>query len=99
MPTYDNDYPMCDPWEASEFRKAVDQISTECDDQCRPDCRGTTYETKITAVPFRRCDNKNLGISNFCNVEASDGLNPPIYGNQVHILLYYHGLLKENAYD
>ena len=44
------------------------------------------YSQTVTAVPFRRCDNKNLGISEMCDFSAAgtDGFaNPPIFGYQV----------------
>ena len=50
-------------------------------DKCKPDCDSTTYSYSATASPFRRCDFKNLGISDLCNFDTM--LNPPIWGNLV----------------
>ncbi len=81
------DYPVCDPWGAVEFRTKVEALRTDCD-YCLPDCRGTQYSHSVTAVPFRRCDNKNLGISTLCTLNDPDAPNPPIYGEQVQTLYY-----------
>ncbi len=80
LPSSDVDYPLCDPWAAATFRKKVSEITTECDD-CLPDCAGTIYEASVSAVPFRNCDNRNLGVSKMCNLDET--LEPPIFGSKV----------------
>ena len=37
----------------------------------------------MTAVPFRRCDDSNLGVSKLCNLEDSKLPHPRIWGQQV----------------
>ncbi len=46
----------------------------------------TTYGQSVSAVPFRQCDNKNIGISSLCKLEAKGGPNPPAYGAKVHTI-------------
>ncbi len=50
---------------------------------CLPDCNGTIYSQTVTAVPYRRCDSKNLGVSYFCNIDDASLPSPPIFGAQV----------------
>ena len=45
--------------------------------------QGTIYVQSATAVPFRRCDNKNLGISTLCNLNDVNLPQPPIFGRQM----------------
>ncbi len=37
----------------------------------------------MTAVPFRRCDKRNLGISRFCTLTDPDVPKPPIFGHDL----------------
>jgi len=41
------------------------------------DCEGTSYQRSVSAVPFRRCDNRNLGISKFCQLADADADDLP----------------------
>ena len=75
------------------------------DDQCNyclPDCDKIIYEPKMTSVPFRRCDESNLGVSTFCNLEDSKLPQPRIWGQQVRDefdnanLPYYISKIKSN---
>ncbi len=56
-------------------------ITTECD-YCLPECDTTTYDASLMSVPFRDCDNKNLGISFLCNLASPHQVSPPKYGKQ-----------------
>ena len=54
---------------------------------CLPNCEDTTYSTTVSAAPFRRCDQKTLGLSPLCDPVRFDetdggfrGMNPPIWG-------------------
>ena len=50
---------------------------------CLPDCQTVIYDPKLTVVPFRRCDDSNLGISKFCNLDDQKLPEPRIWGQQV----------------
>ena len=75
---------MCDPYEAFTFVDIMKDIADEECPQCLPDCSGTTFEASVSAAPFRRCDYKNLGLSELCNFDGMHGfLDPPIWGESV----------------
>ncbi len=58
----DHDTTMCDPWQAQKFYKRMRAVPDDTCDQCLPDCEGTFYSASVTAVPFRDCDDKNMGV-------------------------------------
>ena len=72
---------LCTPWEAREFRKAMDKTPGDYCDHCLPDCTVTIYEASVTAAPFRNCDYKNLGVSYLCDFDGT--VSPKIWGQQV----------------
>ena len=47
------------------------------------DCKGTDYHSTVTAVPFRECDDKNMGVSLLCDLTGDDVVDPPIYGHSI----------------
>ena len=57
--------------------------------QSSPDCTSTSYGQTVTAVPFRQCDNRNLGISTMCDFSSDRLANPPIFGAQVKRAVNY----------
>ena len=83
LPTTDENIKMCDPWAAAKFNKKLDNIPKNKCAHCLPDCQATIYDASITALPFRRCDNKNMGVSKMCNFQ-SKVLSPPIFGSELH---------------
>jgi hypothetical protein len=36
---------------------------------CLPDCVNTVYDPVMTALPFKVCDESNLGSSYFCTLD------------------------------
>jgi len=65
----DSSIKMCDPWTSNKFfllmkEKVPDSLCLHC----LPDCSSTLYEAKVIAVPFKRCDRSNLGVSRFCQM-------------------------------
>ena len=72
---------LCTPWEAREFRKAMDKTPGDYCDYCLPDCTTTIYEASVTAAPFRHCDFKNLGTSYLCDFDGT--VSPKIWGKDV----------------
>ena len=67
FPTYKKSSSICSPWETANFTKYFNNVPAgQCAD-CTPDCEFVIYEPTITAVPFRKCDFRNLGI-NFISI-------------------------------
>eukprot|EP00095_Tigriopus_kingsejongensis_P010138 maker-scaffold75_size407189-snap-gene-3.16 protein:Tk10138 transcript:maker-scaffold75_size407189-snap-gene-3.16-mRNA-1 annotation:"pickpocket protein 28-like" len=83
LPTTGSDSTFCDPWLGEKFLNAFSNIPQGKCQHCKPDCRGVNYKTSATAVPFRRCDNQNLGTSSFCDFNERNRMDPPIFGEQV----------------
>ena len=84
LPSIGETVRMCDPWKAVDFTQAMESTRGSDCEHCLPDCEGTLYSQTTTAVPFRRCDNKNLGVSRMCNMQDADVAQPPIFGHQVY---------------
>ena len=72
---------ICTPWEAKEFREAMDETPGDYCDHCLPDCDTILYEASISAAPFRHCDYKNLGVSYLCDFDGT--VSPKIWGQRV----------------
>ena len=47
------------------------------------DCSTTIYEPMITTIPFRRCDESNLGVSTFCSLDNQNLPYPTKFSQQV----------------
>ena len=49
-----------------------------------PDCDGTIYTASTSALSLRRCDSKNLGLTELCNFgNGMADIHPPIWGASV----------------
>lgn len=57
----------CDPWQAESFLQIMNKYPISCP-HCVPGCHKTTYQTSISTVPFRRCDDSNFGVSSMCTL-------------------------------
>jgi len=76
--------PMCDPWEAVEFENIMaDQIPGDQCTYCLPDCQTTIFKHSVTSLPFKECDESNIGISFLCNLEDQDSPQPRIWAEAV----------------
>ena len=75
---------LCDPWQAIRFYELMfnDIPEEECS-YCLPDCINTIYHPVVTSLPFKVCDESNLGISQFCNLDNPILPEPKIWGKQV----------------
>jgi hypothetical protein len=74
---------VCDPWESVKFLRFMSLVpDNECS-KCLPDCSTTVYEPYTTAVPFRKCDSGNLGVSRLCNLSNKALPQPSKFGYQV----------------
>ncbi len=60
--------PMCDPWEAKKFSRLIRSVPDTACVHCLPDCEVTSYSASVTTLPFRRCSEKNLGVSSLCDI-------------------------------
>ena len=54
----------------------------ECE-MCLPDCITTMYKSSITNAKFRRCDEKNIGMSLLCRLNLNEIATPPIWGQDL----------------
>jgi hypothetical protein len=79
----DEGHVLCDPWQNLKIRQFMAQVflTTECQ-HCLPDCVSTKYKHFISTEKFRNCDEKNFGQTSLCNLNSSDPLYPPIWGDQ-----------------
>ena len=74
---------ICDPWQTVDFLTLA--YSTP-DSQCRhclPSCSTTIYNPTLTLLPFRRCDDTNVGVSDLCNLNDPTIPDPKIWAQQV----------------
>jgi amiloride-sensitive sodium channel len=85
FPFSDEGHVMCDPWESAEVVSIMEhQIPTDQCSFCLPDCSRTIYQYTASFQPFRKCDEKNFGVSDLCNLEMTSSLpEPQIFGTQV----------------
>ncbi len=75
---------MCDPWEAQKFYNKMRLVPDGTFNHCLPDCSATSYQASVTSVPFRKCDDKNMGVSLLCDLTGDNTISPPIYGSALH---------------
>ena len=75
---------LCDPWQAIQFYEIMfNEIPDDVCSYCLPDCANTIYHPVVTSLPFKTCDESNLGISHFCNLDDLSLPSPKIWGEQV----------------
>jgi hypothetical protein len=85
FPFTDAGHIMCDPWQQAKLIKIMehDIPTTQCS-YCLPDCIRTIYQYTASQQQFRKCDEKNFGISDLCNLQNVNILpKPQIFGSQV----------------
>ena len=71
----------CSPFDSHVFLNYMRRISqAECK-HCLPDCIDTIYDSAVTAAPFRRCDYKNLGLSELCSLDTE--IQPQIWAENL----------------
>jgi hypothetical protein len=84
FPFSDNQFQMCDPyytvdvWKIMQNDVPVDQCK-----HCLQDCVRTIYTQSVSTQPFRRCDERNLYLTDFCVVDWDDAPKPVIWGKQI----------------
>ena len=84
FPFTDNRFRMCDPFQtlAIWYIMQNEVPSEECN-YCLPDCIRTIYTQSVTTQPFRRCDERNLYLTNLCTMDLDKITKPEIWGRQV----------------
>ena len=73
----------CDPWQTKDFLDAMNKIPDDQCNHCLPDCDTTIYKTSLTSTKFRRCDEKNMGMSMLCTMDPGKYSLPSIWSQQV----------------
>jgi len=84
FPFVDGDYAMCNPWDtALILQRMLDDIPDEECDHCLPDCMRISYSYLVSTQPFRKCNEKNFGVGDFCSFNPLYGNAPLIWTDQV----------------
>ena len=77
-------YTMCNPWETVRIYQIMqNEVPLDVCNYCLPDCRRTIYSQSVTTLPFRRCDERNVELTNMCSVLNKNVPKPEIWGRQV----------------
>lgn len=85
---------LCDPWESELFERYMNEAKSKSSLDCQPDCQRVLYHPKLSSVPFSPCDERNVGISELCNLALDcDSETPNMFGQQV--LDEYNRTLKD----
>merc|ERR1719192_2678534 len=74
--------PLCDPWKALIFKELLGLVSSSNCSHCLPNCDETQYSSVRSTARFRRCDNRNLGVSSLCDLDSKQTL-PALYGQEL----------------
>ena len=85
LPFHESSLVFCDPWEAIQLNDIMFNnidLDKMCS-HCLPDCSTAIYHPVLTSIPFRTCDDSNLGVSGLCNLEDKTLPEPRIWGKQV----------------
>ena len=69
FPTNKERATLCDAWSAADFESYFNNVPDDQCPHCLPDCSSVIYDPTITAIPFRRCDFRNFGVSNLCKLD------------------------------
>ena len=81
---------LCDPWETVEFLSATHNTPDSRCDYCLPSCSSTLYQPTISTLPFRRCDDTNLGVSPLCNLDDQTLPDPKLWGQELKTEYGHH---------
>ena len=82
LPTSEEFGTICDPWQAAEFNIHFEKVPSNACNQCLPDCESTIYEPSLSTVPFRKCDVRNMGVSQLCQLDDITLPEPRIWARQ-----------------
>ena len=82
FPPIKNSAFICDPWATIDFMTAMDNTPDSRCTHCLPSCSGTVYTPTVTTVPFRRCNNLNIGVSPLCKIHDKKLPNPKLWDDK-----------------
>ncbi len=85
FPFQDNKFNMCSPLKTQQLIFELENnVPLDACLHCLPDCNQVVYQKSITNQQFRKCDEKNFGMSPLCNLDKSAILpKPQIWGQAV----------------
>ena len=74
---------ICDPMMQHQFFQYYYTNGTKSPKckECLPDCECTSYGTKISSAPLRRCDGLNHGSSVLCLISHKDDFAPQMWAD------------------
>ena len=77
-PFRDAGHRVCDPWETETVSLNMsNQVPPNACKHCLPDCNRIIYQKFVTFQPFRKCDETNYGMSDFCSFEFLNNIPGP----------------------
>ena len=84
FPFVDDNYMLCNPWDTDIIlQRMLDDIpKNECK-HCLPDCRRISYSYLVSIQDFRKCNEKNFMIGDFCSLTPLINSPPQIWTDQV----------------
>ena len=83
FPVNDEGHKVCSPWQKVQLLDIMDNnLPYDTCNYCLSDCNRVIYHKTISTQPFRQCNEKNLGMTDFCSFEGTF-LDPPMWGQQV----------------
>jgi hypothetical protein len=69
FPFVNENYRLCDPWQTVRITEIMDEeVPTDECSYCLPDCIRTIYQQSVSAQPFRRCDERNIQLTDMCSM-------------------------------
>ena len=83
LPSTDNLSIICDPWQALEVFDFMWNVPNSNCSYCLPDCSTFIYKTTVTAVPLKKCDLTNIGLTHLCNTNDKSLPSPEMFSNLV----------------
>ena len=77
-PFQDAGHRVCDPWETESIVSFMsNQVPPNECKYCLPGCNRIIYQKSVTFQPFRKCDETNFGMSDFCTFELLNTIPGP----------------------
>ena len=78
-------YESCTPWEIKSILDGMERgIPPEACERCLPDCKQVIYQQSMTTSPFRKCNEKNFGMTMSCDLDSTvESWKPQIWATQV----------------
>ncbi len=77
FPFQDKEFKMCNPLQSKQLIFEMEHSVSLNACECLPDCNQVVYQKSVTNQQFRKCDEKNFGMSQLCNLSRASGLPEP----------------------